>query len=129
MLVLLEQIQEQNRATIEAVVSSEQKTGRRIDELDVRLTRRVEALELAVQMNSADIRQNSADIQEMRVDIQKNSVDIQEMRGDIREMRGDIQEMRGDIQEMRGDIHRMDEDLRNFGVQLQGKADRTNHVG
>ncbi|MGQ0508354.1 MAG: hypothetical protein ACT4TC_23900 [Myxococcaceae bacterium] len=54
-LVLLEEIREQNKATIEAVFSLEQKMDRRFEDLERRLTLRIEALEIAVRKNSEDI--------------------------------------------------------------------------
>ncbi|MGQ0505098.1 MAG: hypothetical protein ACT4TC_07225 [Myxococcaceae bacterium] len=68
--VLLENMQEQNRATIEAVHALEGRMNTRFDDLERRLTLRIEALEIAVRKNSEDIRKNSEDIQElqMRVD-------------------------------------------------------------
>jgi hypothetical protein len=69
MNLLLEEIREQNRATIEAVLSSRQEIMRELGgRIDV-LSRRIDALELAVRINSEDIRKNSEDIR-------KNSEDI-----------------------------------------------------
>ncbi len=79
-LVLVEQMVEQNRATIEAVFAIDQKMGRRLEETEARLTRRLDALEGAVRLNSEGIKKNSEDIK-------KNSEDIQRMSGEIREMR------------------------------------------
>ena len=54
-LVMLESIQEQNRATIEAVLGVERRLTEKIDDLERRLTLRIEALEIAVRKNSEDI--------------------------------------------------------------------------
>src|SRR5262245_36758694 len=78
--ILLEQIQEQNRATLEAVFSLDQKLTRQREESELKLTRRLDALEAAVRINGEDIRKNSEDIR-------KNSQDIQRMTQEIREMR------------------------------------------
>src|SRR5688572_627134 len=51
-LVLLEQIEAQNRATIEAVFGVERRLTEKIDQLEQRLTLRIEALEIAVRKNS-----------------------------------------------------------------------------
>ena len=80
-LILLEEMREQNHATIEAVFSSEQRTNRRLEEIELKLTRRLDVLEVAVRMNSDEIRKNSEDIK-------KNSEDIERMSREIREMRG-----------------------------------------
>src|SRR5262249_9123256 len=76
--ILLEQIQEQNRATLEAVFSLDQKLTRQREESELKLTRRLDALEAAVRINGEDIRKNSEDIR-------KNSQDIQRMTQEIRE--------------------------------------------
>ena len=62
----MEQMQEQNRATIEAVRSLEVSLGRKIDDLRRDLTLRIEALEIAVRKNSEDIRKNSEDIRRLQ---------------------------------------------------------------
>jgi chromosome segregation ATPase len=64
--ILLEQIQEQNRATIEAVTSLGTSLRREISELRRDLTLRIEALEIAVRKNSEDIRKNSEDIRKLQ---------------------------------------------------------------
>ena len=87
-LILLEEMREQNHATIEAVFSSEQRTNRRLEEIELKLTRRLDVLEVAVRMNSDEIRKNSEDIKRNSEDIRKNSEDIQRMSQEIREMRG-----------------------------------------
>jgi chromosome segregation ATPase len=71
-LVLLEQIQEQNRATIEAVWSLDQKMERRFEEESGKNELRFQSLEAAVRFNSEQIRKNSEDIR-------KNSEDIREL--------------------------------------------------
>lgn len=77
-VVLMEQMQEQNRATIEAVRSVEVSLGRKIDDLRRDLTLRIEALEVAVRKNSEDIRRNSEDIR-------KNSEDIRRLQDQVAE--------------------------------------------
>jgi chromosome segregation ATPase len=77
--ILLESIQEQNKATIEAVFASEQKLNRKMDELHRGLTLRIEALEAAVRQNSADIKQNSEDIRRNTEELRQHSEEIRKM--------------------------------------------------
>jgi chromosome segregation ATPase len=92
--ILLEQIQEQNRATIEAVFASEQRIRRDFDARFSSLEQRVAALEVAV-------RKNSEDIQELKVAVRKNSEDIQELKVAVRENSEDIQELKRSVDEVR----------------------------
>jgi len=94
-LILLEEMREQNHATIEAVFSSEQRTNRRLEEIELKLTRRLDVLEVAVRMNSDEIRKNSEDIKKNSEDIKKNSEDIKKNSEDIERMSREIREMRG----------------------------------
>lgn len=56
MAILLENIQEQNRATIEAVLSTEQKRERQVSDLREGLSLRLDALEIAMRASTAEIR-------------------------------------------------------------------------
>ena len=95
-LILLEEMREQNHATIEAVFSSEQRTNRRLEEIELKLTRRLDVLEVAVRMNSDEIRKNSEDIKRNSEDIRKNSEDIKKnSEGHQEEQRGHQEEQRG----------------------------------
>ena len=60
--ILLEAIQEQNRATIEAVYASKQELVQRMDEMRRELTLRLEIVEAIVKKNSEDICKNSEQI-------------------------------------------------------------------
>jgi hypothetical protein len=53
--VILERIEEQQRVVIEAVTSTREELGRRIDALDTKLSSKIDTLEFAVRKNSADI--------------------------------------------------------------------------
>jgi chromosome segregation ATPase len=88
--VLLESMQEQNRATIEAVHALEGRMNARFDDLERRLTLRIEALEIAVRKNSEDIRKNSEDIRKNSEDIRKNSEDIRKNSEDIQELQARV---------------------------------------
>lgn len=63
--ILMEQMLEQNRGTIEAVQSLEQKMDRRFNDSEERADLRFKSLEAAVRMNSADIRKNSEKIERL----------------------------------------------------------------
>ena len=67
--ILLEQIQEQNHATIKAVRSVESSLRREIVELRRDLTLRIEALEVAVRKNSEDIRQLQHDVRALQNEV------------------------------------------------------------
>ena len=75
----MEQMQEQNRATIEAVTALGTSLRRDMSEMERRLTLRIEVLEAAVRQNSEDIRKNSEDIR-------KNSEDIQQLKAQLAEL-------------------------------------------
>ncbi len=60
--VLLENIQEQNRATMEAVLGLRRELHEGLKSLEQRLALRIEALEFAVRKLSEDVKKNSEDI-------------------------------------------------------------------
>lgn len=62
MTAVLENIEQQNRATIEAMFAMERRLTDRFDARFEKIELRLSALELAVRQNSADIRKNSEDI-------------------------------------------------------------------
>ena len=70
-VILLEDMQAQNRATIDAVHALGTRLDAKIDALRDELLRRIEALEVAVRLNSEAIRQNTADIRENSEDIRR----------------------------------------------------------
>jgi hypothetical protein len=75
-LVLMERMEEQNRATYEAVMAVE---GRILGAINPRLDKielRLDALEIAVRQNSEDIKRNSEDIK-------RNSEDIKALRLEV----------------------------------------------
>jgi len=74
--ILLEAIQEQNRATIEAVFASKQELQRNMDETRRELTLRLGAVEAIVKKNSEDIRQNSEDIRKNSEQIRLNTEEL-----------------------------------------------------
>jgi len=82
--ILLEAIQEQNRATIEAVFASKQELVQRMDEMRRELTLRLEVVEAIVKKNGEDILQNTEGIRKNTEGIRKNSEDIRKNSEDIR---------------------------------------------
>ena len=62
MTAVLENIEQQNRATIEAMFAMERRLTDRFDARFEKIELRLTALEIAVRKNSEDIRQNSEDI-------------------------------------------------------------------
>lgn len=73
---VLENIEQQNRATIEAVIGAERRLTERSDLQFQKIESRIQNLELAVRMNSEAIRKNSEDIR-------KNSEDIASLQRDV----------------------------------------------
>ena len=108
--ILLEDIQGKVQATMEVVTGFRSEFRSEIDTLRAELFRRIEALELAVRQNTANIRE-----------LQK---DVTEIRGDITEIRGDITEIRADIREMREDIRRNTDEIRELRELVGRKSDR-----
>jgi uncharacterized protein YukE len=88
--ILLEQIQEQNRATIEAVYALEGKMERRFEEMRSYFEARLSVLEAAIRLNTEAIRKNSEDIRKNSEDIRKNSEDIQAVRRQLEELTGTV---------------------------------------
>ncbi len=76
MTAVLENIEQQNRATIEAVFAAERRLTERFERRFESIELRLSALELAVKQNSADIRKNSEDIR-------KNSEDILKLQREV----------------------------------------------
>jgi len=115
--ILLEDIQGKVQATMEVVTGFRSEFRSEIDTLRAELFRRIEALELAVRQNTANIRELQKDVTEIRGD-------ITEIRGDITEIRGDITEIRADIREMREDIRRNTDEIRELRELVGRKSDR-----
>lgn len=83
MAAILENIEQQNRATIEALQATEHRLvehfGRRFDAVELRLT----ALEFAVRKNSEDIRKNSEDIAKLQKDVAKLQDDVAKLQHSV----------------------------------------------
>ena len=101
--ILLEDIQGKVQATMEVVTGFRSEFRSEIDTLRAELFRRIEALELAVRQNTANIR---------------------ELQKDVTEIRGDITEIRADIREMREDIRRNTDEIRELRELVGRKSDR-----
>lgn len=79
MTAVLENIEQQNRATIEAVQALEHRLVERFDRRFDALEHRLAAVEFVVRQNSEDIRKNSEDIR-------KNSEDIVALQREVRRL-------------------------------------------
>jgi chromosome segregation ATPase len=128
--ILLEQIQEQNRATIEAVRSVESSLRREITELRRDLTLRMEALEIAVRKNSEDIRElqqqvrkNSEDIRELQQQVRKNSEDIRELQQQVRTNSEDTRELQQQVRKNSEDIRELQKEVAESKELIRGKPD------
>jgi hypothetical protein len=87
---VLENVEQQNRATIEAVVGAERRLTERGDLQFQKLESRIQNLELAVRMNSDAILKNSQDILKNSQDIRKNSDDIGKNSDDIGSLQREV---------------------------------------
>ena len=112
--ILLEAIQEQNRATIEAVFASKQELVQRMDEMRRELTLRLKVVEAIVKKNSEDIRKSSEDIRKNSEDIRKNSEDI----------RKNSEQIRLNTEE----LGRHSEELRRIAAMLERKSDQASLI-
>ena len=110
-LVLFEQIQEQNRATIEAVTSLEQRMDRRFDEESRKNDLRFSALEAAVRVNADLIRQNTEAIRQNSEDIRKNSEAIRQNSEDIRTLFGSVERLTSAVESLARRMDRVEEAL------------------
>jgi len=68
-MVVVEQLQGQIGAVVDALEASERRLNRRIDDLEARLTGRIEMLELAVKMLSDQVQKNSHDIERLAAEV------------------------------------------------------------
>ena len=73
MTAVLENIEQQNRATIEAMFAMERRLTDRFEARFEKIDLRLDALEVAVRQNSADIRRNSEDIAAMQRELHRLS--------------------------------------------------------
>lgn len=109
--VLLEQIQEQNRATIEAVHSLDQKMMRRFEETDERNERRFQALMAAVQLNSELIRTNTEAIRKNSEDIRRNTEVLSRHGDELSRLSGAVESMGGELKLLARRVERLEEVL------------------
>jgi len=114
--ILLEDIRAQNRATIEAVLSTRQALEAKMDAQRLELLNRIEALEAAVRINSQEIRKNSQEIRKNSQEIRKNS---QEIRKNTEEIQKNSEEIRKNRQEIR----KNSDDIRLILMKLDAKTD------
>jgi len=112
--ILLEAIQEQNRATIEAVFASKQELVQRMDEMRRELTLRLEVVEAIVKKNGEDILQNTEGIRKNTEGIRKNSEDI----------RKNSEQIRLNTEE----LGRHSEELRRIAAMLEKKSDQASLI-
>jgi chromosome segregation ATPase len=90
MLILLEQIQEQNRATIEAVYSESRRLEKKLVDRFNRLEAKVDNLEQAVRFHTAELKTHSSVREELR-----NLV--LELRRDFAQFQEKIEGSRGEV--------------------------------
>jgi archaellum component FlaC len=89
--VLLEHIESQMQVVVEAVSGIRERLDTKLNELEARLSQRIEILEQVVRQNSEDIRKNSEDIRKNSEDIRKNSEDIEALRAEVAQLRRDFE--------------------------------------
>jgi predicted nucleic acid-binding Zn-ribbon protein len=71
MTAVLENIEQQNRATIEAVFASERRMTEMFEARFQNIERRLDALEFAVRKNPEDIRKNSEDLVKLQSEVRR----------------------------------------------------------
>lgn len=69
--ILLEEMREQNRATIEAVFAVKTGLERRIDEFEQRTEARFQVLEFAVKQLASDVRELKTDVAQLKVRMER----------------------------------------------------------
>ncbi len=79
--ILFERLESKMDAMLEGLSSFREQTSREIQELEKRLTARIEVLEQVVRKNSEDIRKNSEDIRKNSDAIHRIEVQLAEIRG------------------------------------------------
>jgi outer membrane murein-binding lipoprotein Lpp len=114
--LLLENIEQQNRATMEAVSAMGNQLRQEMREGFARLEARAD-------VHEAILRQHSTDIQELKTDVQRLKTDVQELKTDVQRLKTDVQELKTDVQELKTDVQGLKEAVRRIEVKLDGKAD------
>ena len=105
--VILEEIQSQNRATIEAVEAFRGSLEERIERLDRESRDRDGSLSLAIADLRREVRQNTTDIGELRTDVKQNGTDIAELKRigqqhgvEIRDLKVTVQQNTGELRSL-----------------------------
>ncbi len=121
-LIMLEEIREQNKATIEAVFATtaalEKKFESRFQQIETRLT----ALEAAVKLNSEDIKRNSAAIERNSEDIKRNSAAIERNSEDIKKHTEELVALRAAVTRLETRVSQVDQKLAIEGLDRRLKA-------
>jgi len=107
MTLLLEQIQEQNRATIEAVFALEQRLEAKWEVRFARIEARLDALEVAVRLNTETLRQHSEILRQHTEMLRQHSDELRRQSEAIEGMRRDLNSQRA-LLERKGDTSRLE---------------------
>ncbi len=134
--ILLEEMQAQNAATIEAVYAESAAIRREMRASFRTLDERIALLELtvkghtaairdlseAVRKNSEDIRKNSEDIRKNSEDIQRNSEDIRKISDDLLRVSGTVEDLGARVAHLEARVERLEawlkESLERIEVRL-----------
>ena len=81
--VLMEHMAGQNRATIEALQSFKDHVTRTFELSEARTGLRLDSLEAAVRLNSADIKELKSDVKELKSDVSELKSDVKELKRSV----------------------------------------------
>ncbi len=123
-LILLEQMDDRNKAVLDIVRGQEASLKAYIDEKVAELSARLDAVELAVRHAHEAIEENRKAIEENRKAIEENRKAIEENRKAIEENRKAIEENRKAIEENRKAIDRIEARFDRFEVKQESETRR-----
>src|SRR5689334_15468166 len=107
--LLLENIEQQNRAVMDAVHAQGNELRREMREGFEKLAARADVHELSLRQHSADIRELKTDVQGLKTDVQGLKTDVQGLKTDVRELKTKV--------------GKLEEAVERIEVKLDQKAD------
>jgi len=133
--VILEDIQSQNRATIEAVEASRLSLEQQIDRVERDSRSRDAVLEMASRRVSADLRdltsvvqENTTDIRALKEGIQEQTIEIRGLKEGLQVNTVEIRGLKAGLQEHGAEIRGLKAGLQDNGVEIRGlKAGLQDH--
>ncbi len=101
MNILLEQIQEQNRAVMEAVTGFRREAKADLAEFRAEVNARFEAVEAAIRINSDGIERNGRDVRALTARIEVLEQAVLMLSAELREVKSDVAVLKSDVAEVR----------------------------